>query len=342
VSSDTARLNGKRPDARRATQLDHRPLTSRQRQVLDLVVRGLGNKAIASELGIGEQAAKEQVSTLLRRFGATNRAALAEIGTQLHIMGVTDGDTGWLPYLFMAAPMGMQVFRGPDHLIVATNETARKATDRDVIGLPLREGYPLTADRIGPMLEHVLATGERHVEYEFSGTWVRDGQMQASYSDFVLQPIKGSDGTVTDVVLFGADVTERVLARRRAEQLNAEQLAIFDLMQEGVMVADGDGRLLKINDAARRIAGIPDDFTGVVEDHVGLFQLRHPDGRPLDYPEHPIIRALAGEKVPWTELIVFNPKRRADVSLRVAAVPMRASDGTIIGGVVTFRPLRGA
>jgi PAS domain-containing protein len=306
--------------------------------VLDLVTRGLANKEIANELAISEQAVKEHVSALLRRFEVSNRASLAEVGTHLVIMGVTDADTRWLPYLFMAAPIGMQVFRGPDHRIVATNAAARKAADRDVIGMTLREGYPLTADRIGPMLDLVFASGEPHVEYEFSGTWVRDGLTQSSYSDFVLQPIKGPDGTVTDVVLFGSDVTERVLARRRVEQLSAEQLAIFGLVTDGVLVVDGTGRLLKVNDAARRLTGMQENFDLRVRDRIAPFAIRDASGRLLEYEELPLIRALAGETVPWTELVAYNPVTKRDHRQRATAAPIHASDGAIIGAVVLLRP----
>jgi DNA-binding CsgD family transcriptional regulator len=329
-------LTANRPHGR----ANHRALTARQRQVLDLVVRGLGNKAIATELAISEQAVKEHVSNLLRRFEVSGRASLAELGTRLQIMGVTDADTSWLPYLFIAAPIGVQVFRGPDHRIVATNEAARKAADRDVIGLTLREGYPLTADRIGPLLDGVFATGEPHIEYEFSGTWVRDGQTQASYSDFVLQPIKGVDGTVTDVVLFGSDVTERVMARRRAEELGAEQLAIFDLMNDGVIVADATGAVVKVNQAARDIAGTPIDFDQPVSERVATFQIRYADGRPVDFHDLPLIRALAGETVPWGDYLMFNRTRRSDVPVRVAAKPMRSREGSIVGAVLVFRLVR--
>jgi len=305
--------------------------------VLDLVTRGMANKAIANELAISEQAVKDHVSTLLRRFEVSNRASLAEIGTHLLIMGVTDADTSWLPYLFMAAPIGMQVLRGPDHRIVATNAHARKAADRDVIGLPLREAYPLTADQIGPMLDRVLASGEPHVEYEFSGTWVRDGVTQASYSDFVLQPIKGPDGTVTDIVLFGSDVTERVLARRRVERLSAEQLAIFDLVTDGVLVADATGRLLQVNDAARRLTGMQENFDLRVRERIAPFAIRDASGRPLQYEELPLIRALAGETVPWTELVAYNPVTKTDYRQRATAAPIHASDGAIIGAVVLLR-----
>src|SRR5260370_24527335 len=93
MSGDTEALIAKRSDGR----ADHRTLTARQRQVLDLVTRGMANKAIASELAISEQAGKEHVSALLRRFEVSNRASLAEVGTPPAIMGVTPADTSWLP-----------------------------------------------------------------------------------------------------------------------------------------------------------------------------------------------------------------------------------------------------
>jgi DNA-binding NarL/FixJ family response regulator len=48
-------------------------LTDRERQVLQLVARGLPNKLIARELGCSERTAKFHVSSLLRKLDATNR-----------------------------------------------------------------------------------------------------------------------------------------------------------------------------------------------------------------------------------------------------------------------------
>lgn len=333
-------MNGKRSGPTRVTQRDQRPLTARQRQVLDLVVRGLGNKAIATELGISEQVAKEHVSTLLRRFGVTGRAALAEIGTQLQILGSTEVDVSWLPYLFVAAPMGIQVLRGPEHRVVAVNAAARRALDREIIGLPFREAFPIQADQLVPLLDRVYASGEPHREYEFGSVWVRDGVTQASYGDFVLQPVREGDGTITGVMLFGADVTDRVVARRKADQLTAEQLAVFDLMSEGVLITDAAGRILKLNDAARRIIGPMEGFHDAATDRLAHFRLRDAAGVPLEHNEIPLIRALAGETVPWTEIIGFSPALGKDLRERTAAAPMRRGDGSIIGAVLVFRPLR--
>lgn len=52
-------------------------LTDRQREVLRLIRLGRTNKEIAELFGISEQGAKTLVSRLLRKFGVSNRAALA-------------------------------------------------------------------------------------------------------------------------------------------------------------------------------------------------------------------------------------------------------------------------
>jgi len=68
------------PEQRKVARGPDAPiLTERQRQVLDLVRTGQTNKEIAGLLGISEQAAKVQVSKLLRKFHVQNRAALAAI-----------------------------------------------------------------------------------------------------------------------------------------------------------------------------------------------------------------------------------------------------------------------
>jgi DNA-binding NarL/FixJ family response regulator len=48
-------------------------LTGRQGEVLDLVLRGMPNKRIATSLGISEQTVKEHVSGILAKLGAANR-----------------------------------------------------------------------------------------------------------------------------------------------------------------------------------------------------------------------------------------------------------------------------
>lgn len=61
------------PDGRVATAIAEL-LTEREREVLELMVRGLGNTAIAERLVIKEGTVKSHVKHILRKLGAVNRA----------------------------------------------------------------------------------------------------------------------------------------------------------------------------------------------------------------------------------------------------------------------------
>lgn len=58
-------------------------LTSRQRDVLRLLVLGLSNKKIAQKLELSEGTVKVHVAAVFRNFGVTNRAAAAVAGVRL-------------------------------------------------------------------------------------------------------------------------------------------------------------------------------------------------------------------------------------------------------------------
>jgi DNA-binding NarL/FixJ family response regulator len=60
--------------ARQHTPLDE-PLTPREVEVLELLVEGLSNKAIALRLGISDQTVKFHVAALSGKLGAVNRTA---------------------------------------------------------------------------------------------------------------------------------------------------------------------------------------------------------------------------------------------------------------------------
>ncbi|MDK9496117.1 response regulator transcription factor [Streptomyces katrae] len=82
VSGDAVHVvRGRFADDRRLP-LDHTPppaLTPREREVLDLLARGLTNREIAVRLHLAHGTIKDHVAALLSRLGATNRAHAAHI-----------------------------------------------------------------------------------------------------------------------------------------------------------------------------------------------------------------------------------------------------------------------
>jgi NarL family two-component system response regulator YdfI len=56
------------------------PLTSREREVLQLLARGLGNKEIAARMKISEHTVKFHVASILGKLGASTRTEAVSVG----------------------------------------------------------------------------------------------------------------------------------------------------------------------------------------------------------------------------------------------------------------------
>ena len=70
------------PDAATADPEDVEPLTAREHEVLELLARGLANKAIAARLGISDQTVKFHVASICGKLGAANRTQAARRALQ--------------------------------------------------------------------------------------------------------------------------------------------------------------------------------------------------------------------------------------------------------------------
>jgi PAS domain-containing protein len=183
--------------------------------VLALVLRGKSNKAIAEELGIAHQSAKERVSQLLDKFGVPNRAALAEAGSRLDLIGESI-DPSWFPQLFRGASVQIAVTSGPEHRYVVVNAAFAQATGRDVVGLTARQAFPeLEGSGNFELMDSVYRTGESFVGHEMPGVLDRGAGPVVTYTDGVIQALHGEDGEVEGLVVFLIDVTALVSSKPR-------------------------------------------------------------------------------------------------------------------------------
>src|SRR5690348_8432963 len=118
-------------------------ITPRELEVLSGVLRGDGNKQIACDLGVSEQAIKDHVSVLLLKFHVPNRAALAEAGVRLEFSGGAGVDRSWMQELFRHAKPQIAIARGPEIRYEAANEAFLEAAGRrPIIGRTMREAFP--------------------------------------------------------------------------------------------------------------------------------------------------------------------------------------------------------
>ena len=311
-----------------------RRLTDRQAAVLELVGAGYGNKAIAHELGISEQAVKEQVSTLLRRLDARNRAALGEIAATRRFVG-TEVDPAWIGLLFQRAPMYVALLTR-DLRFAAVNEVVRRTLTEDPIGQALRAVRPdLVGSAIMSELETVIATGASRTIYEFPLHWDRGAGRELGYATMLLEAIRtGEAGEVVGVAAFGFDVTDLVRARHAVRDLTEQQVAILEQLPSGVITIDLHGRITNLNSAGRTILRV-DASTVATTDAWGLVELHDDADRTLPVADRPLHRALHGATVDATIFIAIL-RDGARVPLRIRAAPLFDEQGAVRGAVGVF------
>jgi PAS domain-containing protein len=317
-------------------------LTPRDVAVLTQVLRGQGNKQIAAALGVTEQAIKEHVSVLLDKFDVPNRAALAEAGTRLEFAGEPGVDRSWMRELFLGAEPLICIARGAEIRYEAGNDAFAEAIgNRPFIGRTMRETFPeLEGQGVFESTERVFATGQAIVEHEVVRIWDRGNGIEKRLMDNVIQPLHDDAGQVNGIAAFSLDVTELVDQRRRADLLHEEMAAVLDLLTSGVIVVDGEGRVLKINEAGKRIARrqIDQDST-LGAQTAAAFDIRDMLGNAVAPGDRSLARALLGEELPTREatFVAGDPQERVTISISVR--PLRGPDGSIRGALLLFTEL---
>jgi PAS domain S-box-containing protein len=304
--------------------------------VLELVAEGLENKEIAHRIGLSEQAVKEHVSALLHRLAVRNRAALAEIATELKIVGTTDLNPEWLSYVFQRSPVMRAIVRGPDHVFVAVNDAYREAAGgRELEGRPFREVFPEGAVDV---LDEVYATGKPQMLHDFRGRWGRRPDEGDAYAEVALQPLPGPDGAA-GISILAVDVTDAVRARQQLAELSAEQFAVLDLVPSGIVVLDRRGAVVKVNAAAQKLLG-NGPFRDVSSESAKTYRLRDAaTGRELPSIDDILGRALGGGEIRDLRVRMFLPALGRDALVRIDAEPLRNAGGEVRAVVAVMTEL---
>jgi PAS domain S-box-containing protein len=212
--------------------------------------------------------------------------------------------TALLHELFEQAPSFMAVLRGPQHVFELANPPYRRlVAGRDVIGKPVAEALPEVREQgIVALLDRVYASGEpyvgRQLKVDLRGD---DGDLEPRYLDFVYQPLRAADGTVTGVFVEGVDVTDHILTEERLRMAQqAGGIGSFEWFP-------ATGRLV-VSPEYRRVWGLAADVEVTEELLVSLVDPRDrarvgpqrlaADANPLAYTEYRIRRPDTGE-VRW-------------------------------------------
>ncbi|HYK01220.1 MAG TPA: ATP-binding protein [Thermoanaerobaculia bacterium] len=186
------------------------------------------------------------------------RELLARVGSMLAVAQVRqtlEAERLGLRDIFMRAPAFIATLRGPDHVFEIANPLYMQliGEKRDVIGKPVREALPeVEGQGFFELLDNVYRTGEPFIGSELRVVVERGDGADERYADFVYQPMRAADGSITGIFVHGNDVTEQVRARRiverQADELERANLALLDQMVLNKTITDNAASCLFMMD----------------------------------------------------------------------------------------------
>ncbi len=132
-----------------------------------------------------------------------------------------------LEQMFQSAPVFITLLRTSQHVFDLVNPAYRRLMgDRELLGKPVREVVPeVEGQGFFELLDRVYATGEPFVGNELPIRLRRKpgGVEEQAFVTFSYEAFRDAAGAIDGIIVFGSDVTEMVLARRRIEELAADQ-----------------------------------------------------------------------------------------------------------------------
>ena len=127
-----------------------------------------------------------------------------------------------LAELFQQAPAFFALLRGPEHVFEMINPLYQELVGtRNLIGKPVREAFPeIKGQGYVERLDEVYQTGTPSIG---RGTRINlargeSDALEERYVDFVYQPMRETDGTISGIIALGVDVTEGKQAEKRLLQ----------------------------------------------------------------------------------------------------------------------------
>src|SRR5919199_4470816 len=312
---------------------------------------------------------REQAAALSRLNADLEERVRARTAQLQAAQAAAERERAHLEEIFAQMPAAIAVLAGPDHVVTYVNPAGERIAGlraAAMLGRPVREAFPgIASQGIFDPLDEVYRTGTPYVGTEVPARYNREGGvLEEGYFTFVYHAMRDTNGVVTGVLQHVWEVTDQVLARRRADEL-AGQVAserarlrqVLDVLPEAVLVTDADGRVLSSNATATEIMGL--DMTGRLlgaapwaeptralgarggadPEALDTYGFRHLHGTPMSVQSLPVQRSLAGAVVHGTQLLVRNASVGRDVPIVMNSAPVRGADGTIIGVVATLQDI---
>ncbi|MEO7488523.1 MAG: PAS domain-containing protein, partial [Ferruginibacter sp.] len=181
---------------------------------------------------------------------------------------------------FIQAPVGIGIFKGPDYVVDLINPPLCRLYDKsedELMGKKIFEVLPDAKGRgFEELLDNVRMTGKPFKGEELAIPMVRNGKLETVYVNFVYEPFREPDETISGVIVVATEVTELVNAKNRIEEVELRSRIAVDAVGLGTFDLDLVTNEAFTSTQFARIFGLPEALPR--ESYLELF---HPDDQPI-------------------------------------------------------------
>ncbi|MEP7265157.1 MAG: PAS domain S-box protein [Bacteroidota bacterium] len=152
------------------------------------------------------------------------------------------------------APVAMCVFKGKDHVVEIANEKMLElwgTKAENVYNKPIFEGLPEAKEQgLEQLIDSVFETGEKFIAYERPVSLPRKSGLETVYVNFIFEPLKESDGTISGIIAVANDVTQQVYARKQSEISEARFRSLITQSPMAMVVFNGPDLIIELANKA--------------------------------------------------------------------------------------------
>jgi PAS domain S-box-containing protein len=127
----------------------------------------------------------------------------------------------------LQSPVAMSILKGDSFVVEVANARMFEIwgkSEKEMLGKPVFECLPEVRNQgLEEILHNVYTKGERFIANERPLPLPRNGGVETVYANFVYEPFREGNGHISGVIVVAIDVTEQVVARKKA--LEAEETA---------------------------------------------------------------------------------------------------------------------
>lgn len=284
----------------------------------------------------------EEASAELRRMAAERDDILSLVLQDGRVLARSRLPEGDLTSLRVSpeSPMALAMARGEPRALVSGRSTLDG--ERRLAAYRAVEGWPVYVSVARPRAAIIARWRQRAVPQAV--TALASAAALLAIGAAARRRRRLAEGTAATLAAANQALERRVSdrtaalteARQRAEEAATERAAILSQLAEGVIVADAEGRISFVNDAAARIHGTA-DLGASPADYAATYNLLTEQGLPYPSDELPLSRAvLRGEVVTDARWRIRQPGG-TEVVAAGSARPLRDAEGRQIGAVLTLR-----